>query len=76
MGDVCEGTLGTDVTGNYLYAGNRLTSTVYSGSSAVSGFSINHATGDLTLAPGSLYTYPTGRTFNADTIPMTLSVTP
>lgn len=75
-GDVCEGTLGTDVTGNYLYAGNCYTSTVYLGSSAVSGFSIDHTTGDLTPTPGSPYTYPTGGTYSNYTIPMALTVTP
>jgi 6-phosphogluconolactonase len=75
-GDVCEANLGTDVTGNYLYVGNCFTSTVYLGWSAVSGFVINHTTGDLTPTPGSPYTYPTGGTYNNYVIPMALTVTP
>jgi 6-phosphogluconolactonase len=72
-GDVCSGSLGTDSTGSYLYAGNCYSSSVYAGYNAISGFSINPTTGDLTQLPGSPYTYPMGGNYD---FMQSLTVTP
>jgi Lactonase, 7-bladed beta-propeller len=72
-GDVCSGSLGTDSTGSYLYAGNCYSSSVYAGYNAISGFSINPTTGDLTQLPGSPYTYPRGGNYD---FMQSLTVTP
>jgi hypothetical protein len=72
-----RGTLATDVTRNYLYAGNcDMGPTVYQGSNAISGYAINHTTGDLTPTPGSPYTYPAQGSYSNYSVPMALTVTP
>ena len=77
IGQVCYGTLGTDSTGSYLYAGTcQGIPQVYSGFEAVSGFSINHITGDLTPTPGSPYNYELSFFPNGLTIVQALTVTP
>lgn len=53
----CNGSVRTDSTGNYLYAGS-CGSGLPDQYNALVGFSINHTTGDLTELPTSPYTYP------------------
>jgi 6-phosphogluconolactonase (cycloisomerase 2 family) len=77
VGQACNGNLGTDSTGSYLYVGTCLgLPTVYSGYLAVSGFAINHATGDLTPTPGSPYNYYPGTSGDGWTMMQGLTVTP
>jgi len=54
----CSGTVRTDPTGNYVYAGACTNSMTIRNYNALVGFSINHSTGDLTVLPISPYTYP------------------
>ena len=65
----CHGAVRADPTGNYLYAG---ACGLPAGTGGLVGFSINHATGNLTPLPTSPYTYPQpGRTAVQD-----IAVTP
>ncbi len=74
---VCTGTMATDITGNYLYAGNcDADPLVYHGFNGISGYVINHTTGDLTPTPGSPYTYPAQGSYSNYAIPRALAVTP
>ncbi len=66
QGSACFGAVRTDPTGDYLYAG-ACDIGMPANFGGLTGFSINHTTGDLTTLPTAPYTYPQpGRTIVQD----------
>lgn len=67
----CATPIRTDATGNYLYTGGCEAGVPGTGYASIVGYSINHATGDITPLPGSPFVYMSGTNAVIDSFTVT-----